>query len=114
MKFKYVDIISPGCAGWLNLFFGEYIIAMVNSPKLANEIRKVIEPASNNDSLSRHVSPWKSPENELPELGVRHLCCDVLGDYFTAYLVKIDDDGMPMWTCPYEVFKWFDGPLATD
>lgn len=113
-EFKYVDIKTRGCAGWLNLFFGEYVIAMVNSPDLANEIRKVARPANNRDSLTRHVRPWKSPADELPELGVERLCLDVLDDYTTAFLVKVQDDGSPMWTHHCEIVKWFDGPLATD
>jgi len=41
MEFSYVNIVGKGCEGWLNLFFGEYCIALVRNVELADEIRKV-------------------------------------------------------------------------
>lgn len=37
--FNYVDITTKGCDGWLNLFFGEDIIALVRNVDLATRIR---------------------------------------------------------------------------
>ena len=41
MTFTYVNVIGKGCEGWLNLFFGEFCIALINDVDLANSIRKV-------------------------------------------------------------------------
>jgi len=37
--FNYVDITVKGCEGWLNLFYGEFIIALIRDVDVANEIR---------------------------------------------------------------------------
>ena len=42
MKFTYVNIIGREWEGWLNLFFGEYCVAMVKDIELANMIRQEI------------------------------------------------------------------------
>jgi len=39
--FNYVDIATKGCEGWLNLFFGEHCVSMINDVDLANQIRSV-------------------------------------------------------------------------
>lgn len=44
--FNYVDIVSDGCAGWLNLFFGDDVVALVDNVELANRIRSEIKPRS--------------------------------------------------------------------
>jgi hypothetical protein len=44
MQFSYVDIKTKGCEGWLNLFFGDYCIALVDNIVIAKEIRKSILP----------------------------------------------------------------------
>lgn len=44
ITFNYVDITTKGCEGWLNLFFGDEIVAMVRNKALASEIRKVTPP----------------------------------------------------------------------
>lgn len=43
MKFTYVNIISKDCDGWLNLFFGNECIAMVDDPHVASMMREEIE-----------------------------------------------------------------------
>ena len=43
MEFTYVNITTKGCAGWLNLFFGEYVVCMVDDEWLANKIREKIK-----------------------------------------------------------------------
>ena len=45
-KFNYVDVVGKGCEGWLNLFFGDHCIALVNNQSLADEIRRAIKPRS--------------------------------------------------------------------
>ena len=40
MEFNYVNIVGEGCEGWLNLFFGDECIAMIDNVVLADEIRK--------------------------------------------------------------------------
>lgn len=40
--FNYVDVVGAGCKGWLNLFFGENVIALVKDVELADRIRKEI------------------------------------------------------------------------
>jgi hypothetical protein len=44
MKFTYVDVVGKGCDGWINLFFGDECIALINDPVQAAEMKKVIEP----------------------------------------------------------------------
>jgi len=41
MEFTYVDVVGEGCEGWINLFFGDDCIALIDNPKLAAEIKKV-------------------------------------------------------------------------
>ena len=51
--FNYVNVVGRGCEGWLNLFFGDEIIALVNNVALADEIRKTIserKPNGNGDN----------------------------------------------------------------
>jgi len=43
MIFTYVDVIGKGCEGWLNLFFGPYIVALVNNVFIAQKMREVIQ-----------------------------------------------------------------------
>ena len=40
MEFNYVNIVGEGCEGWLNLFFGDYCLALIDDVELANEIRQ--------------------------------------------------------------------------
>ncbi len=40
-QYNYVDCVGSGCEGWLNLFFGDYCVNLVNDPVIADEIRKV-------------------------------------------------------------------------
>lgn len=42
--FSYVDIKTEHCEGWLNLFFDDYCVALVNNVHIANKIREEIEP----------------------------------------------------------------------
>jgi len=39
MGFNYVNIVTKGCEGWLNLFVDDHIIALVQDIYLANRIR---------------------------------------------------------------------------
>ena len=43
-RFSYVDVIGEGCEGWLNLFFGQQCVALIDNVFLANEIREAIKP----------------------------------------------------------------------
>lgn len=110
--FKYVNVTTPGCAGWLNLFFDEYCVALVNSAKVANQMRKVIPPATNKDKLTAHVETWIDVHERQPEIGLTVLCYEDTGDYFEAKFYGFNDDMEQMWSCPYNVSKWLDGPLA--
>jgi len=38
-KLGYVDIKTAGCEGWINLFWGEAVIAMISYPELAKDIK---------------------------------------------------------------------------
>lgn len=40
--FSYVDISCGGCEGWLNLFWGDHCIALVNNVALANQMRAAL------------------------------------------------------------------------
>jgi hypothetical protein len=40
MSFNYVDVVGKGCDGWLNLFFEDHCIALVDNVEIANKIRK--------------------------------------------------------------------------
>jgi hypothetical protein len=40
-----VDItVGKGCEGWLNLFWGDYCVALVDNAVIADQMRKVIHP----------------------------------------------------------------------
>lgn len=43
MEFGYVNITTDGCEGWLNLFFGEHVVGLVNNVWLADRIREYID-----------------------------------------------------------------------
>jgi len=47
-RFSYVDITTKGCDGWLNLFFDEFCIAMIDNVHIADEMRKTIERKKEN------------------------------------------------------------------
>lgn len=40
--FNYVNITTKGCEGWLNLFFDDHVIALVDNVCLADKIRQEI------------------------------------------------------------------------
>ena len=42
MGLNYVNIMTSGCKGWLNLFIDDDVIAMVSNVSLADKIRKEI------------------------------------------------------------------------
>ena len=42
MSFNYTNIVGKECAGWINLFFGDEVVALVNNVDLANRIREEI------------------------------------------------------------------------
>ena len=42
-EFNYVNIVGPGCEGWLNLFFGDEVIAMIDDVAMADKIRKIVK-----------------------------------------------------------------------
>jgi len=43
--FRYVNIKTNGCEGWLNVFFGEHCIALVSNVWLADKVREKIDNA---------------------------------------------------------------------
>ena len=38
--FNYVNVTSPGCKGWINLFHGNDILCLVDNVELADRIKK--------------------------------------------------------------------------
>ncbi len=56
MKFTYVNITGKNCDGWLNLFFGEYHVVMVDDIELANSIRQEIEEQQEEPSLLSRIA----------------------------------------------------------
>lgn len=42
--FSYVNIRTKGCEGWINLFFGEHCIALIDNREIADQIKGEIEP----------------------------------------------------------------------
>lgn len=50
MKFEYVNVVGKGCEGWLNLFFGEHFIALIDNVKIANLIRSEINEKQKSDT----------------------------------------------------------------
>lgn len=40
--FSYVNVTTKDCEGWLNLFFDDYPIALVNNAHIANQLRERI------------------------------------------------------------------------
>lgn len=59
MKFSYVDIKTKGCEGWLNLFFEDHCIAMIDNVFLANRIR-LATPAQHNQPVEPSYCPVKA------------------------------------------------------
>lgn len=57
--FRYVDITTKGCEGWLNLFFGEHVIALINNPVLADEIREAVD-SHFCSSCGTYLPAWNS------------------------------------------------------
>jgi len=51
MKFEYAEITGKGWEGRINLFFGGYIIAMVNDIDVAREIKSAIDKYGSLDSI---------------------------------------------------------------
>ena len=47
MEFSYVDIVTKGCEGWLNLFFGDYAVACIYDVWLADKMREVLPKKTN-------------------------------------------------------------------
>ena len=41
--FKYTDIVTKGCKGWINLFFDDYCICLIDNITLADMIKKHID-----------------------------------------------------------------------
>lgn len=39
MAFRYVDITTRGCDGWLNLFWDDHCIALIDNAELAAQMR---------------------------------------------------------------------------
>lgn len=69
--FKYVDITSKGCEGWINLFFGDQCICMISDPELATAIKKSINNIVHEklDALMDMVEdpPWITLTNRQRE-----------------------------------------------
>jgi len=42
VAFSYVDVTTKGCEGWLNLFWGDHCVALVDNAVIADQMRKVI------------------------------------------------------------------------
>ena len=40
--FNYTNITCKGCEGWLNLFFKDFIIALIRDEEVAEDIRSHI------------------------------------------------------------------------
>ncbi len=55
MEFNYVNVVGKGCEGWLNLFFGDDCIALVNDTKLADRIRATIPEREKVDIKSHNA-----------------------------------------------------------
>ncbi len=47
MVLNYVNIVTKGCEGWLNLFVDDHVIAMVDNVYLADKIRAEIPERHN-------------------------------------------------------------------
>jgi hypothetical protein len=47
--FSYVDVTTKGCEGWLNLFWGDHCVALVDNAVIADQMRKVIAHKSNTE-----------------------------------------------------------------
>jgi hypothetical protein len=47
--FNYVNCVGGDyCKGWMNLFFGDEVIALINNVELANKMRKTISERKQN------------------------------------------------------------------
>ena len=47
--FSYVDVVGEGCEGWINLFFEDYIIALIRDVEVANKMKEQIVNKLNKD-----------------------------------------------------------------
>ncbi len=61
MAFNYVNIVGKECLGWLNLFFDDECVAMVNDVELADRIRKEIPE-------KQYMKKRKLPYGEIARL----------------------------------------------
>jgi len=84
MKFSYVDIVGDSCKGWLNLFFGDFPVALVDNIYIANEIRKIIPKKTN-----KPVEPTADAENE----------CEIKNCNRSANIIAEWTDGTPVRVC---------------
>jgi len=64
MSFTYVNIIGKGCEGWINLFFGEYCIAMINDVELANAIKLEIKEKGGDKDTQHTRKPTATKLND--------------------------------------------------
>lgn len=83
MKFEYVDVVGEGCEGWINLFFGGYIIAMIRNTDLAEQI-KATTPKMTSVSDEQHephddVCPACKGEGFGPVGGRSGMPCGMCG-----------------------------------
>ena len=76
--FSYVDITTKGCEGWLNLFWGDYCVALVNNVDIANQMRQIL-PTKNTDKISADGSGIC--ENKMSCMGPHCEGCDILRRY---------------------------------
>ena len=65
--FNYVDIVTSGCKGWINLFFGEHVIALIDNVFLAEKIKAAID--ANSIELPIPPDPQDESVVEIDENG---------------------------------------------
>ena len=64
MKFQYVNIVTKGCKGWLNLFIGEHVLCMVDNVHLAALVRAEIDAQEHLNSVDA-IKPLDLGSNNM-------------------------------------------------
>lgn len=74
MSFSYIDVVTKGCEGWLNLFFDDYCITLVNNVVLANKIRAEILLKNNKVIQSGGNKLCPHPLTSIKPVRMCHIC----------------------------------------
>jgi hypothetical protein len=55
--FSYRNVVGKGCEGWLNLFFNDNCVALVNNVFIADEMRKELTEYQGDGIFTKRNNP---------------------------------------------------------